>query len=296
MSEEDAELQKAMAMSLEQPEEDPELKQAMAMSLEEKNVDDMSAQEQDQLTIEQMNSIVASISATSAIGEKVAVKELDAEYAANPMPGFREGIAKLDVKYCAMRRVRKDGNCFYRGFLYRYLEHLVATQNADELKRIQAVIEDAKKKLLSVGYEASAMEMFWEMLTELLDEVPTLNLEQLHKKMNDDDGVSNHIVWFCRALSATQIKLHADRFAPFIMDEFGNTDVDAFCRTQVEPVNHECEQVQIIALTELLEVPVAIEYLDAGGSPSCIIFPDSANPIITLLYRPGHYDILYTSD
>lgn len=140
------------------------------------------------------------------------------------------------------------------------------------------------------------MEIFWEMFGELLDEVPTLTKEALHAKMNDEQGVSNHVVWFCRALSATQIKMHADRFAPFVMDENGVADVEAFCRTEVEPVNHECEQVQIIALTEFLGVPVAIEYLDGSGIPSCLVFPDGSHPVVKLLYRPGHYDILYDLD
>jgi len=263
-----------------------------------------------------MNNILTSITDSQPmVGEKQGIAStLTEEYVNNPMKGFLNGIQILDSKYIAMRRVRKDGNCFYRGFLYRYLEALVSAQleftkhhttsteystttnseyRVPELIRIRTIVEESKSKLLSVGYEASAMDMFWEMFLELLDEVPTLDLQTLHTKMNDEKGISPHVVWFCRALSATQIKINVDRFAPFIMDEFGNVDVDQFCRTQVEPVNHECEQVQIIALTEMLQIPVAIEYLDASGATSCLVFPESAQPTVKLLYRPGHYDILY---
>lgn len=294
MASEDEEIQKALAASL--------LDQAQLQEEERRqDLGAMTAQEQDQLTIDQMNDIVASIAKSQPmVGEKVGVSEaLSLEYAENPQRGFRVGIEHLSKKYGAMRRVRKDGNCFYRAFLYRYVEALVSEQAGrvdivpPELARIRAVVKDSKRLLLSVGYEESAIDMFWEMLTELLDEVPQLSLETLHIKMNDERGISNHIVWFCRALSATQIKLNADRFAPFIMDDNGIADVDKFCRTEVEPVNHECEQVQIIALTEMLQVPVAIEYLDGSGTPSCIVFPEGAHPTVKLLYRPGHYDILY---
>ena len=195
--------------------------------------------------------------------------------------------------------MRKDGNCFYRGFLYRYLEHLIAVQAAHgseacpELVRIREVVKGSKAKLLSVDYEETAIDMFWEMLIEVLDDVPKTTLEAWHAKMNEEHGISMHIVWFCRVLSAGQIKMNADRFAPFVMDENGIADVTEFCKREVEPVNHECEQVQIIALTEMLEIPVAIEYLDGSGAPSKLVFPEGATPVVNLLYRPGHYDVLY---
>ncbi|KAJ8604363.1 hypothetical protein CTAYLR_002555 [Chrysophaeum taylorii] len=277
---------------------DGDLQRALEASL--RDVGTMSAQEQDRLTIDQLNDIVATIAQEQPmVGAKVGISEaLAAEYAENPMKGFALGIDILNAKYSAMRRVRKDGNCFYRGFLYRYLEALVLAQQQQpttipELVRIREVVKGSKKKLLDVGYDESAMDMFWEMFAELLDQVPSLTPDALHLKLNDEQGVSNHVVWFCRALSATQIKLNADRFAPFIMGEDGLADVDKFCRTEVEPVNHECEQVQIIALTEMLQVPVTIEYLDASGHPSSIVFPEGAHPTVKLLYRPGHYDILY---
>lgn len=47
---------------------------------------------------------------------------------------------------------------------------------------------------------------------------------------------------------------------PFIEGNY--FDMNSFCAGEVEPMNKECEQIQIIALTEYLNVPVAIEYLD----------------------------------
>lgn len=92
---------------------------------------------------------------------------------------------------------------------------------------------------------------------------------------------------------------------------------------QVEPMGKECDQPQIAALTEALQVGVRIEYLDGSAkadeelqcyvcapavtpsaassrSPSAsprlrtLSGEAAAQPVsITLLYRPGHYDILY---
>ena len=38
--------------------------------------------------------------------------------------------------------------------------------------------------------------------------------------------------------------------------------MEAYCKKEVEPMGKECEQVQIIALTEYMGVGVRIDYLD----------------------------------
>lgn len=64
----------------------------------------------------------------------------------------------------------------------------------------------------------------------------------------------------------------------------------------------ECDQPQIAALTESLAISVKIEYLDGSASAdqelqSYLCNGDSSAqdqpPLLCLLYRPGHYDILY---
>ena len=52
--------------------------------------------------------------------------------------------------------------------------------------------------------------------------------------------------------------------------------------------------LQVMALTECLEFPLKIIYVDRSpGPPTEIKFPDSSDPKVVLIYRPGHYDILY---
>lgn len=65
---------------------------------------------------------------------------------------------------------------------------------------------------------------------------------------------------------------------------------------EVEPMGKESDHIQIIALTAALGVPVRVEYMDRGEGDQCNHhhFPEDSNPVVTLLYRPGHYDILYT--
>ena len=57
----------------------------------------------------------------------------------------------------------------------------------------------------------------------------------------------------------------------------------------------ESDHIHIIALTSATQVPVCIMYMDRNDSPKVVAhnFPEDSDPKIYLLYRPGHYDILY---
>lgn len=82
-----------------------------------------------------------------------------------------------------------------------------------------------------------------------------------------------------------------------------------FCKASVEPMGEESDHVHIIALSDALGVPVRVVYLDRSnigdGKAAEVNHHDfiptkvpeekknSANIPVILLYRPGHYDILY---
>ncbi|NWI08237.1 OTUB1 thioesterase, partial [Crypturellus soui] len=57
----------------------------------------------------------------------------------------------------------------------------------------------------------------------------------------------------------------------------------------------ESDHIHIIALARALHVPVLVEYMDRGegGATNPHVFPEGSQPRVHLLYRPGHYDILY---
>lgn len=80
-----------------------------------------------------------------------------------------------------------------------------------------------------------------------------------------------------------------------------------FCRSAVEPMGEESDHVHITALSDALGVPVRVVYLDRSGDtddkPAEVNHHDfipvgspqtTVDPFVVLLYRPGHYDILYT--
>ena len=82
-----------------------------------------------------------------------------------------------------------------------------------------------------------------------------------------------------------------------------------FCQDSVEMMGEDCDHVHITALCDALGVPTRVECLDQSTSSSGDLTPkhhdfipmqssasdagDPPVPRVTLLYRPGHYDILY---
>mmetsp|Transcript_43561 Transcript_43561/g.68197 ORF Transcript_43561/g.68197 Transcript_43561/m.68197 type:complete len:129 (-) Transcript_43561:69-455(-) len=111
--------------------------------------------------------------------------------------------------------------------------------------------------------------------------------------------VSNALIFFLRLVCSCYIRQHPDDFAPFLGIEAGpqgtvDEQLKDYCLREVEPLEREVDQEQVIALCNALGFGVRIEYLDRSATPlNHHDFPDGANPSVFLLYRPGHYDLLY---
>jgi hypothetical protein len=113
-------------------------------------------------------------------------------------------------------------------------------------------------------------------------------------------------VWLLRIITSCEIKKRADFFAPFVMG-LSDLDVSTFCARCVDPMGEEADHVQLVALTDALQVPIRVVYLDrslapgggAAASGSSGVHVDkhdfvpeggpSTQPRVHLLYRPGHY-------
>ena len=88
----------------------------------------------------------------------------------------------------------------------------------------------------------------------------------------------------------------------YVQNEHGFTHqqvtlVFLFSLQEVEPMSRESDNIHIIALSDATGVCIRIEHLDRSGTDATINhhdFPDDGRePMIYLLYKPGHYDILY---
>jgi ubiquitin thioesterase protein OTUB1 len=189
------------------------------------------------------------------------------------------------------------------------------------------------KDILSMGYDEMALEIFHDEIVELVQRVlvatgasvggggvdtasttpssPPFTAASFHDAMNKENDVSDYATWYLRVVTATHLKRDPERFYPFCLqmaaaqdDGVVVADVAQFCAKYIEPMGQECEHVQVLALAEAVGVLVRIEYLDGRPSSSSnssveplvhahTFGPETSATKLTLLYRPGHYDILY---
>ncbi|BDA42024.1 Ubiquitin thioesterase OTUB1 [Coccomyxa sp. Obi] len=233
---------------------------------------------------------------------------------------FREKIRSLEMQYGSMRRTRGDGNCFFRSFMFAFMEKLVQDNDLTERNRVVTCIRQWKAKLIAVGFQELVFEDAMEIVIDQLNSLGTaepLSVPQLENNMRDA-MLSPMIIMLLRMLTSAEIQRRSDFFAPFIMgmcdDEIS---VEQFCRRYVEPMGEESDHVHIVALTNALQVPIRVVYLDRSmGAAMAGVGYDSAavnhhdfvpdalsesasaaaaavKPRVHVLYRPGHYDILY---
>jgi len=228
--------------------------------------------------------IEAEITKRERIGKFESFDTLKEELQGNP--NFIKKIPELETRYKGLRRVRGDGNCFFRGFMFRYLENLL-TESAETLNSVVTRLRGSLGYLVEVGYSETSIELFCDIAVETIE---GLHANPDIEKLFSESGNADYLVWFSRLVCSGFIKHNRERFLPFI-----DMSIDDFCAKEIEPMGRECEQVQIIALCEYLQVNVRIEYLDSSDNEttSSHIFGLEENLNIHLLYRPSHYDILY---
>jgi len=156
------------------------------------------------------------------------ISSLTNEYKdANPI--FLTKIENLQRKYSHMRRVRRDGNCFYRAFMFGYLEHLIKTRNKVQLQALLKLMEGSLEELFLVGgYPQMTIEDFYETTREEVEQAASgdLPVEELLQHFRDY-STTNAIVMFLRLITATSLKKHADHFTPFLDN---GLNISQFCR------------------------------------------------------------------
>ncbi len=102
-------------------------------------------------SIEFENQIKAEVEqSTPFISPKLPIDVFIAEYKDNK---FQEAFISLKSVFPYVRRLRRDGNCFYRAYLLQMFEFLYECQDSPLFDKILKLIEDSQGYLLEAGYE-----------------------------------------------------------------------------------------------------------------------------------------------
>jgi len=259
------------------------------------------------------------MSRTPLISDVLPISLLRAEYTS---PSF---LAKIDWLashgWAGLRRARGDGDCFYRSLAFAYVERIMhAPDQPLAVATSLSTLESRLYDLQIVGFDELAYADFYETLRDLIwnivepDRRGRLMTPQVLLQQFQHPEVSNSVVVFFRLLTSAWIRLNEDDFAAFLFDPESTEplSVRQFCENQVEATGREADHPQIQALSRSLKVAVDVAYVDGSmneflttsdserGDPGKVDFVHfdheesrgNGTVPITLLYRPGHYDIL----
>ncbi|KAK3784632.1 hypothetical protein RRG08_003440 [Elysia crispata] len=251
----------------------------------------------DEDTLAQQREIEKEIAATqSMVSQLYTFDEIVEEYSQEDAI-YRQKIEDLKSRFKNLRKTRGDGNCFYRAFGFAYLETLLS--NGKEYKRFFDIAQKSKDELVSLGFPQFTLEDFHDTFMDVVKMVEKPGTTDALLEAFNDGGLSDYFVVYLRLLVSGHLQQNADLYVYFID---GERTVKEFCSQEVEPMGKESDHIHIVSLTKALQVPICVEYMDREGD-KCNSFTFNpfegsadaadATPVFTLLYRPGHYDILY---
>uniref|UniRef100_A0ACD6AHZ8 Uncharacterized protein n=1 Tax=Avena sativa TaxID=4498 RepID=A0ACD6AHZ8_AVESA len=236
---------------------------------------------------------------SSKIHEKEPLSSLPAEFVYEVM---KDKSNLLLANYSGYRKVSGDGSCFYRSFIYSYLEQLVKASPDEEL-RLLSTLEPMLEKFQRLnlpGSYADGYNAFVGLILECMARRQTVSVSEYEYRLfqeSQNEQRFAEIISYLRLLTAIEICTEVKKFGPYIPElNRKNSDAAGWCRRRVIPMSAEVEHVHLTALTDVLHVPFQIVNVDISDTvePNIhIICESSLVPCVTLLYRPGHYDILY---
>ena len=249
---------------------------------------------EDDLILDYENNIRKEIELTTPlISDELPISKLTEEYKSNEE--YLKSIENISKKYKTYRKVRRDGNCFYRSFIYLLFEHICIKNDKILFEKIKQKIIDSKILTKKNGYEWSVVQDFYDIfLKEFCECFNSLSSGIIPRdyldKIFSDNEKGNYLIYFIRFCLAAYLKENKNNYKSYIEEDF-----DEWIRKEVEAIDHEADQIQIMACVNYFDIGIKIEYLNKFKN-EIVKLPENKPDdefFIYLLFSPGHYDILY---
>ncbi|KAI9454268.1 peptidase C65 Otubain-domain-containing protein [Russula earlei] len=257
------------------------------------------------------NHLDDSVSSTDSLVTDLApLTTLRSEYDGGADAFKRQIDYLIDQGYVGIRRSRGDGDCFYRSLAFAYIERIFDQEDRKAaVEATMSTLEGFLPKLREAGFEDLVIDDCYEVPRDLVKGIvdpesvstngATLTRTQLLEVFRDD-SLSDYMVTFMRMITSAQIRGNPEEFESFLThpDTGGRIGVVEFCQSVVEVLGKEADHVQLTALSQALKVNLEIAYLDGRGQDGRVEFvafkhaSDENETPLTLIYRPGHYDVL----
>ncbi|EHY56077.1 hypothetical protein HRR80_005770 [Exophiala dermatitidis] len=237
------------------------------------------------------------------IGEKKPLSELVKEYA-QADPAYVAKTTALAVSHSSYRPIKGDGQCGWRGAVFGYFEILLNSRDVGLLDQELVRLQSFEQTMRAVGVDYDIMvDMFeytWDLFAAIKAAIERGDKDDrvLLDVMNDS-GQSDSIVYHFKMMTSSFMRVQSERYEAFL-----EMPVPQYCLTRIDPANQEIDHIGLQALTDAVIAPayIALEvsYLDRSTgnevTPHQFVLNSQNWPTIRLIYRPGHYDIIYKDD
>jgi ubiquitin thioesterase protein OTUB1 len=124
------------------------------------------------------------------------------------------------------RSVKKDGNCFFRAFGFRFAELIWTSHDAKWKAQAMKNALGTKTFLISTGYDEGAVEDFYDTFVEMVTQTDKRNLVEMFQGYASDTAVC-----FLRLCTAAELKKNRELY-----EAFAEMPLDDFISQLVEPM------------------------------------------------------------
>ncbi|EFW18547.1 hypothetical protein CIRG_00484 [Coccidioides immitis RMSCC 2394] len=234
------------------------------------------------------------------VGPKQSTDAIVSEYAQGH-PIYVAKTSALAATHSFYRIMKGDGNCGWRAIAFGYFENLFHLRDLNKVAQETARIKSFNNLLNSVGHQEDLYEMFVDATMDLLAKVSkaietgnyddTFLLDEFNLEYN-----STSIIQHFRLMTSAWMRLNRDRYQSFLSEPLDN-----YCAKAIETVRTEIDEIGLQGLVDGVIADsgfaVQIAYLDRSSGNEVnfhLLTPNQPSlATIRLLYRPGHYDLLY---
>ncbi|XP_056151616.1 ubiquitin thioesterase OTUB2-like [Lampris incognitus] len=194
----------------------------------------------------------------------------------------------LSGQFSSVRKISGDGNCFYRALCLAHVESILVNTRA--LHRFKERIMETERELSSAGFDESSFKDHLNTLTNVVEQCQAEDQEEMLLRLFNDKTISDSVVQYFRLLTSAYLQNHEDQFCNFV--EAPN--LKTYCKQEVETMGMECDHVDILALSQALDIGIHIVSME-GQEQQLVhyIIPEGTEPSLHLLYQTSHYNVLY---
>ncbi|OJD24926.1 hypothetical protein ACJ73_03710 [Blastomyces percursus] len=236
------------------------------------------------------------------VGLKQSSSMITSEYA-NADPIYVAKTTALSHTHSHYRIMKGDGNCGWRAVAFGYFETLFNLRDTAKLEQELARVKSLNESLDSIGCQKYIYEMFVEVTEDVFGQISGAIAEGSYDDSFlldafNDESKSSAIITHFRLMTSAWMKNNPDRYAGFL-----RTTVDDYRTKTIEPGKTEIDEIGIHGLFDgVIEgsgFAIEILYLDRSEGTEVtphLLSPDNPIATIRLLYRPGHYDLLYQTN